>query len=80
MVLSQQEMHQVLMMVAAILISSDKAVQQYGLKPRAKVIGATVVGVEPHIMGFGPAPAIEKLLAQTGLSLDQIDVIELNCV
>ena len=68
------------MMVAAILISSDKAVQQYGLKPRAKVIGATVVGVEPHIMGFGPAPAIEKLLAQTGLSLDQIDVIELNCV
>lgn len=63
---------------AAILIASDDAVQQYGLKPRAKVIGATVVGVEPRIMGFGPAPAIKKLLAQTGLSLEQMDVIELN--
>ena len=63
---------------AAILIASDEAVKQYSLKPRAKVIGATVVGVEPRIMGFGPAPAIHKLLAQTGLSLDQMDVIELN--
>lgn len=63
---------------AAILIASDDAVQQYGLKPRAKVIGATVVGVEPRIMGFGPAPAIKKLLAQTGLTLEQMDVIELN--
>ena len=63
---------------AALLIASDDAVQQYNLKPRAKVIGATVVGVEPRIMGFGPAPAIKKLLAQTGLTLDQMDVIELN--
>lgn len=63
---------------AALLIASDEAVQQYNLKPRAKVIGATVVGVEPRIMGFGPAPAIKKLLAQTGLTLDQMDVIELN--
>ena len=63
---------------AAVLIASDEAVQQYNLKPRAKIIGATVVGVEPRIMGFGPAPAIEKLLAQTGLSLEQMDVIELN--
>ncbi|MEW9149400.1 3-oxoadipyl-CoA thiolase [Acinetobacter indicus] len=63
---------------AALLIASDEAVQHYGLKPRAKVIGATVVGVEPRIMGFGPAPAIKKLLAQTGLTLDQMDVIELN--
>ena len=63
---------------AAILIASDEAVATYGLKPRAKVIGATVVGVEPRIMGFGPAPAIKKLLAQTGLSLEQMDVIELN--
>ena len=44
----------------------------------AKIIAATVVGVEPKIMGFGPAPAIKKLLAQTGLSLEQMDVIELN--
>lgn len=63
---------------AALLIASDDAVAQYGLKPRAKVIGATVVGVEPRIMGFGPAPAIKKLLQQTGLTLEQMDVIELN--
>ncbi|ATO20173.1 3-oxoadipyl-CoA thiolase [Acinetobacter sp. LoGeW2-3] len=63
---------------AALLIASDEAVAEYGLKARAKVIGSTVVGVEPRIMGFGPAPAIKKLLAQTGLTLDQMDVIELN--
>ena len=63
---------------AALLIASDEAVQHYSLKPRAKIIGSTVVGVEPRIMGFGPAPAIKKLLAQTGLTLDQMDVIELN--
>src|SRR5690606_20674700 len=60
------------------MIASDAAVEKYGLKPRAKVIGATTVGVEPRIMGFGPAPAIKKLLAQTGLTLEQMDVIELN--
>ena len=63
---------------AALLIASDEAVAQYGLKARAKIIGSTVVGVEPRIMGFGPTPAIKKLLAQTGLTLDQMDVIELN--
>ncbi|WP_347473917.1 3-oxoadipyl-CoA thiolase [Acinetobacter thermotolerans] len=62
----------------ALLIASDEAVAVYGLKARAKIIGSTVVGVEPRIMGFGPAPAIKKLLAQTGLTLDQMDVIELN--
>ncbi|WP_180123545.1 3-oxoadipyl-CoA thiolase [Acinetobacter sp. YH12097] len=63
---------------AALLIASDDAVNKFKLKPRAKIIAATVVGVEPKIMGFGPAPAIKKLLAQTGLSLEQMDVIELN--
>ena len=63
---------------AAVLVASEDAVAQYGLKPRAKIIGATTVGVEPRIMGFGPAPAIKKLLQQTGVSLDEIDVIELN--
>ena len=63
---------------AALLIASDEAIAQYGLKARAKIIGATTVGVEPRIMGFAPAPAIKKLLAQTGLSLEQMDVIELN--
>ncbi|WP_042073620.1 3-oxoadipyl-CoA thiolase [Acinetobacter gerneri] len=62
----------------AVLIASDDAVQAYGLKARAKIIGATTVGVEPRIMGFGPAPAIKKLLKQTGLTLEQMDVIELN--
>ncbi|ALH96107.1 3-oxoadipyl-CoA thiolase [Acinetobacter equi] len=63
---------------AAVLIASDEAVEKYGLIPRAKIISSTVVGVEPRIMGFGPAPAIKKLLDQTGLTLDQMDVIELN--
>ena len=63
---------------AALLIASDEAITQYGLKARAKIIGATTVGVEPRIMGFAPAPAIKKLLAQTGLTLEQMDVIELN--
>ena len=63
---------------AALLIASDEAVSKYGLKPRAKIIGAKTVGVEPRIMGFGPSPAIKKLLKQTGLTLDQMDVIELN--
>lgn len=63
---------------AALLIASDEAIKTYSLKARAKIIGATVVGVEPRIMGFGPAPAIKKLLSQTDLTLEQMDVIELN--
>ncbi|MDO7445507.1 3-oxoadipyl-CoA thiolase [Acinetobacter baumannii] len=63
---------------AALLIASDDAVQAYNLKPRAKIIASTAVGVEPCIMGFAPAPAIKKLLKQANLTLDQMDVIELN--
>ncbi|MDE4039404.1 3-oxoadipyl-CoA thiolase [Acinetobacter pittii] len=63
---------------AALLIASDDAVQAYKLKPRAKIIASTAVGVEPRIMGFAPAPAIKKLLKQANLTLDQMDVIELN--
>ncbi|EML1064790.1 3-oxoadipyl-CoA thiolase [Acinetobacter nosocomialis] len=63
---------------AALLIASDEAVQAYNLKPRAKIIASTAVGVEPRIMGFAPAPAIKKLLKQANLTLEQIDVIELN--
>ncbi|ENU26756.1 3-oxoadipyl-CoA thiolase [Acinetobacter modestus] len=63
---------------AALLIASDEAVAQYQLKPRAKIIAATTVGVEPRIMGFAPAPAIKKLLKQANLTLAQMDVIELN--
>ncbi|WP_284115568.1 3-oxoadipyl-CoA thiolase [Acinetobacter pittii] len=63
---------------AALLIASDEAVQAYNLKPRAKIIASTAVGVEPRIMGFAPAPTIKKLLKQANLTLDQMDVIELN--
>ena len=63
---------------AALLIASDEAVEKYSLNPRAKIIGATTVGVEPRIMGFAPAPAIKKLLKQANLTLEQMDVIELN--
>lgn len=62
----------------ALLIASDAAIAEHGLKPRAKIIGATVVGVEPRIMGFAPAPAIKKLLKKVNLTLEEMDVIELN--
>ena len=63
---------------AAFLLASEQAVKEFNLKPRARIVAATTVGVEPRIMGFAPAPAIKKLLKQTGLSLDEMDVIELN--
>lgn len=62
----------------ALLIASDKAVTDYGLKPLAKIIGMQSMGVEPSIMGIGPVPAVKKLLARTGLTLEEMDVIELN--
>ncbi len=63
---------------AALLLASAQAIEKYQLKARGKVIAATTVGIEPRIMGYAPAPAIEKLLARSGLRLDQMDVIELN--
>jgi acetyl-CoA acyltransferase len=63
---------------AALLIAGEAAAKRYGLTPRARIVAGTVVGVAPRVMGRGPAPATEKLLAQTGLKLSQIDVIELN--
>jgi len=62
----------------ALLIASEAAAGQYGLKPLARVVGMATAGVPPRIMGFGPAPAVRKVLAQTGLTLAQMDVIELN--
>ena len=62
----------------ALLLASESAARKYNLTPRARVIGAAVAGVAPRIMGFAPAPATRKLLAKTGISLSQIDVIELN--
>jgi len=62
----------------ALLLASSEAAARHGLTPRARVIGMATSGLAPRIMGFGPAPAVRKLLAQTGLRLDQMDVIELN--
>ncbi|MBB3184923.1 acetyl-CoA C-acetyltransferase [Halomonas fontilapidosi] len=63
---------------AAMLVASAAAVEQHGLTPMAKILGMATAGVEPRIMGVGPVPAVNKLLARTGVSLDEIDVIELN--
>ena len=63
---------------AALLIASDDAVKAHGLKPMAKIIGMQSMGVEPKYMGIGPVSAVQKLLKRTGLTLTQMDVIELN--
>ena len=62
----------------ALLLANEDSVNKYGLKPRARVVGMATAGVAPRIMGFGPAPATRKVLALTGLTLAQMDVIELN--
>src|SRR5258705_4410428 len=62
----------------ALLLADEAAAAKNGLKPKARVLGMATAGVPPRIMGMGPAPATRKVLALTGLSLDQIDVIELN--
>jgi acetyl-CoA acyltransferase len=62
----------------ALLLASEEAVLKYGMTPKARVLGMATAGVAPRIMGFGPAPAVRKVLALTGLTLDQMDVIELN--
>jgi hypothetical protein len=62
----------------AVLLASEAAAGRYGLTPRARVVAMATAGVAPRIMGFGPAPAIRKVLAKAGLTLDQIDLIELN--
>jgi acetyl-CoA acyltransferase len=62
----------------ALLLANEASVQQYGLTPKARVVGMATAGVAPRVMGIGPAPATQKVLAQTGLRLDQMDVIELN--
>jgi acetyl-CoA acyltransferase len=60
------------------LLASESAMKKYGLKPLARVVASTAAGVAPRIMGFAPAPATKKLLAKTGMTLSQMDVIELN--
>ncbi|TCO81257.1 acetyl-CoA acyltransferase/hypothetical protein [Plasticicumulans lactativorans] len=62
----------------ALLLASEAAAARHGLTPRARVVGMATAGLAPRIMGFGPAPATRKVLALTGLTLAQMDVIELN--
>ena len=62
----------------ALLLADEASAAKNGLTPRARVVGMATVGVPPRIMGIGPAPATQKVLAQTGLTLAQLDVIELN--
>src|SRR5581483_4780932 len=63
---------------AALLVASEAAVKRFGLAPRARVVAAAVAGVEPRIMGMGPVPSSRKALQRAGLTLEQMDVIELN--
>ncbi|WP_227815787.1 3-oxoadipyl-CoA thiolase [Nitrogeniibacter aestuarii] len=62
----------------ALLIASGAALERHGLTPRARILGVATAGVEPRIMGIGPVPATRKLLTRLGLSIEQMDVIELN--
>ncbi|GGX99599.1 acetyl-CoA acetyltransferase [Litchfieldella qijiaojingensis] len=63
---------------AAMLVASEAAVERHGLKPMARILGMATAGVEPRTMGIGPVPAVRKLLDRLGISLDEIDIIELN--
>ena len=63
---------------AALLLASGEAVAKHNFKPLAKIVGAAVAGVEPRVMGIGPVYAIRKVLERTGLTLDQMDILELN--
>lgn len=62
----------------ALLLASDEAVKKYGLTPKARVVAMATAGLEPRIMGFGPAPAVRKVLEKAGLQLADMDLIELN--
>jgi 3-oxoadipyl-CoA thiolase len=62
----------------ALLLASEAAAHKHGLTPKARIVGMATAGVAPRIMGIGPVPAVRKLLQQTGVSLAQIDVVELN--
>lgn len=63
---------------AAVIVASAEAVEKYGLKPKARILGTATAGVPPRIMGIGPAPASKKLLERLGLTIGDIDVVELN--
>jgi acetyl-CoA C-acetyltransferase len=63
---------------AALLVMSDEKASELGLKPKARIIASTVAAIRPEIMGLGPIPAIQQLLKNTGMTIDDIDVVEIN--
>ena len=63
---------------AALAVLSAEAAKEQGLTPKARIVAMAAAGVEPRVMGVGPAPAVRKVLARAGMTLDQMDVIELN--
>jgi acetyl-CoA C-acetyltransferase len=63
---------------AAVLVMSDEKAKRLGIKPKARILASTVAAIRPEIMGLGPIPAIQKLLAATGMKIDDIDIVEIN--
>jgi acetyl-CoA C-acetyltransferase len=63
---------------AAVLVMSDEKARALGLKPKVRIIASTVAAIRPEIMGLGPIPAIQKLLAETGMKIDDVDIVEIN--
>jgi acetyl-CoA C-acetyltransferase len=63
---------------AALLVMSDEKARELGMKPRARIIASSVAAIRPEIMGLGPIPAVQKVLAATGMTIDDIDVVEIN--
>jgi acetyl-CoA C-acetyltransferase len=63
---------------AAVLVMSEEKARRLGLQPRARIIASTVAAIRPEIMGLGPIPAIQALLKQTGMTMDDIDIVEIN--
>jgi len=63
---------------AAVLVMSAEKAEKLGLKPRARIVASTVAAIRPEIMGLGPIPAIQKLLEETGMKMDDIDIVEIN--
>jgi acetyl-CoA C-acetyltransferase len=63
---------------AAVLVMSDEKAKRLGLKPKARILASTVAAIRPEIMGLGPIPAIQALLKQTGMKIDDVDIVEIN--
>jgi acetyl-CoA C-acetyltransferase len=63
---------------AAVLVMSGEKAERLGLKPRARIIASTVAAIRPEIMGLGPIPAIQRLLKATGMTIDDVDIVEIN--